>query len=140
MRPREINSSRESRVSSSPLPLAVLTVSKSNDRPTTAAAARICPAVSPTVPRRVLRRSCTPPGSVQVSSPRSSSPFSTAARYSVRKSGSPSVSSLSRGPSGAASGTAFPTNSSTDSGLNLFRVRAVAVPDLLLSASSSRRR
>ena len=71
-----------------------------------------------------MRRSCTPPGSVQVSSPRSSSPFSTAARYSVRKSGNPSVSSLSRGPSIPASGTVRPTSSSTESGLNLSRVRA----------------
>ena len=48
---------------------------------------RRAPAPPPRRPyaRRVLRRSCTPPGSVQASSPTSSSPFSTAARYSVEK-------------------------------------------------------
>src|SRR5919112_120996 len=82
----------------------------------------------------------TPPGSVQVSSPTSNSPFSTAVKYSVRKSGRPSVSSLSRVLSIPAPGTACPTSSSTEAWPNRSRVRVVALHDLLASASSSRRR
>ncbi len=94
-------------------PLASRTVSKSNDLPITAAALSNSPPSSPDRSRRPCRRSRTPPGSDQASSPAARVPFAIAARYSPTKSGNPSVSSYRRCPRPSVPPTTDPTSSST---------------------------